>query len=228
MQNHFNKRQILWYNFDMKQLSFDRLHLNRKKIIYTHKDQDHIVINGNNNILLSAPHGVSQIRLGKYKSREIGSLATALHLKNNSNCYLIAKTKNNNDDANFDEISQYKSSIEKLIKTNDIKYLIDLHGLSSNRDCDINLGIHLGKNIETNISVFNWLNNQLTNNGFLVKIDEPFMAGIRTISGYFKNKHPNIWTLQIEINCSITNKKENFSKFKTLLNILTEWINNLK
>ena len=29
---------------------------------------------------------------------------------------MIAKTKNNNDDANFDEVSPYKNTIRKLIK----------------------------------------------------------------------------------------------------------------
>ena len=78
------------------------------------KEKDHVVLKGKNNVLISAPHGVSQVRLGKYKYSEIGSLTTALYLFENSNCFLIAKTQNNNDDANFDEKSKYKNSIEKF------------------------------------------------------------------------------------------------------------------
>lgn len=71
----------------------------------------------------------------------MGSLATALYLQKETNSFLIAKTKNNNDDANFDEKSEYKDTIYSLIETKGIKYVIDFHGLAAKRDCDINLGI---------------------------------------------------------------------------------------
>ncbi len=211
----------------MNNLSFSKLHNDRKKLIEVNKYKDHILIVGDKNILISAPHGVSQVRLGKYKHCEIGSLATALYLQSETNCHLIAKTKNNNDDANFDENSKYKDSIKKLIQEKNIQYLIDIHGLAANRDCDINLGTHIGKNIKNNLDLFNKLNNLLINNGFNVSIDQPFMAGKQTISGSINNEF-NIWTLQVEINCAITNKKENFERYKKLLTILNNWINTIK
>ena len=207
--------------------SFTKIHQERKIFQNTNKNTDHIITLGNNNILLSAPHGVSQVRLGKYKHSEIGSIATALFLQNQTNCNLIAKTQNNNDDANFDEQSKYKDTIKKLIKNNNIKYLIDIHGLAENRDCDINLGTHLGKNIITNNEIFNELLKILNENNFKVSIDQPYMAGSHTLSGSI-NQEFNIWTLQIEINCAITNKKENFSKYKSLLYCLKEWIKKIK
>ena len=182
---------------------------------------------GNRDILISAPHGVSQVRLGKYKHCEIGSLTTAAYLQNETKCHLIAKTKNNSDDANFDENSKYKTSIKKLIQEKDIKYLIDIHGLASNRDCDINLGTHIGQNIKNDLDLFNNLYNSLISNSFNVSIDQPFMAGQQTISGSINNEF-NLWTLQVEINCAITNKKENFERYKKLLTILTNWIKTIK
>ena len=104
-------------------MSFNKLHNKRKLFMNQNKENDHIVLKGKNNVLISAPHGVSQVRLGKYKYSEIGSLTTALYLFENSNCFLIAKTQNNNDDANFDEKSKYKNSIEKLVENNKIKYI---------------------------------------------------------------------------------------------------------
>lgn len=208
-------------------MNFNQLHTFRKKFLRENRSKDHIVINGNNNILISAPHGVSQVRLGKFKFSEIGSLATALYLQQKTGSYAIAKTRNNSDDANFDESSLYKSSIEKLIKEKNIKYIIDIHGLSAKRDCDINFGTHLGKNIKANEKIFNDLNNDLIANNFITKIDYPFMAGSNTIAGSMANKFPNLWTLQIEINCSITNKAENFDKYQMLLEILTRWIESI-
>ena len=54
-----------------------------------------------------------------------------------------------------------------------------------------------------------------------------FMASANTISSAMKRKFPNIWTLQLEINCDITNKKENFQKYKKILVILEKWIKKL-
>ena len=212
----------------MKNLSFKNLHFNRRIFMTQNSDKDHVVINGIRPILLSAPHGVSQVRLGKYKAKEIGSVTTALYLAKLNDTYLIAKTQNNNDDANWDENSKYKNTIIDLINNKKIKYLIDIHGLSSKRKEDINLGIHLGKNIENNVDAFNNLQNLLNNNGFLVSIDQPFMAGRRTISGGMKYDFNKLWTIQIEINCAITNKKENFEKYKKLLMVLSTWLESLQ
>lgn len=162
--------------------TYTQLHLNRKAFMNANKNNDHFTIDNNSNILISAPHGVSQIRLGKYKAKEIGSITTALYLCKTNNTDLIAKTQSNNDDANWDEISDYKESIRNIVNKNKTKYLIDIHGLSSKRSEDINLGIHLGKNIEYNISAFDNLYNRFIKENFIVCIDKPFMAGHRTIS----------------------------------------------
>lgn len=212
----------------MERISFVKFNNLRKRFLNENKGLDHVVENGENNILISAPHGVSQIRLGKVKVAEIGALSTAIYLKNNTKCYFIAKTKCNNDDANFDEVSSYKNSIRKLVKQYGIKYIIDIHGLASNRECDINLGTHLGNNIKNNVSLFDKLNAQLKSNGFRVSIDQPFMAGTRTICSSIMREFEGIWTLQIEINCGITNKGENINKNVKLLSILEDWINSIK
>jgi hypothetical protein len=171
---------------------------------------------------------VYQVRLGKSKAHEIGSLATVLWLKEKTNCYLIAKTKCNNDDANFDEKSKYKDSIRKLIKQHNIRYILDFHGLASQRDCDVNLGTHLGNNIKNNIPLFNEFNDELIRCGYVVSIDQPFMANSRTISSSMIHEFPNLWTLQIEINCGISNRKDNFDKNTKLLNIIENWIKSIE
>lgn len=208
-------------------MDFKKIHNARINFIKKNKEKDHVVVEGKNSVLLSAPHGVAHVRLGRLKFKEIGSLATALWLKENTDCFLIAKTKNNGDDANFDENSIYKNIVRQLIKTHNIKYLIDIHGLAAKRECDINLGTHLGKNIENNLKAFDELQKRLERNGFRVCIDQPFMAGSKTISGAMKNENKGVWTLQIEINCAITNKVENFVKYGLLLDVLKDWIETL-
>jgi hypothetical protein len=202
---------------------FNQLQKNRKEFMAKYKDLDHFVFNGRKQVLISAPHGVSQIRLGKYKVGEIGSLCTALYLQKECSTFMIAKTKNNNDDANFDKNCKYKNEVISLIQKHNIKYVLDFHGLAEYRECDVNLGIHLGKSVETNLDKFNSLCDKL-NEDFKVSIDAPFMGGGNTISNYVKHHFPELWTIQIEINCGLTNKKENFEKYKLLLEKLQKWI----
>lgn len=208
-------------------MDFYNFHESRRIFIKKNKNKDHVIGIGKNNILVSAPHGVSQVRLGKYKFSEIGSLSTLLYLKNHTKCFMICKTKNNYDDANFDESSSYKTSIQKLINKYNIKYVIDIHGLAKNRQCNINLGTHLGENIKNNQAIFDRLYSSLTDNNFTVCIDQPFMGGSNTISDFVIKNNPNLWAIQIEINCSITNQKENFTKCKCLLNLLSQWLNSI-
>lgn len=218
---------VVVYNQIMDKISFGKVHNSRKKFLKEHAEKDHQIIEGKKSVLLSAPHGVNHVRLGKEKYREVGSLATALLLQKETDCFLIAKTKNSGDDANFDPNCKYRKSVEKLIESGRIKYLIDLHGLGAKRNCDVNLGIHLGKNIESNLSAFENLKRALEEKGFVVCVDSPFMGGSHTIAGGMKNKYPFLWTIQIEVNCAITNKVENFGRFQKLLQVLKSWIENL-
>jgi len=209
-------------------MGFEQMQSARRLFLEENKNRDHVIISGQNQIVLSAPHAVSQVRLGRPKVAEIGTLSTALYLQKTHACHLIAKTKNNFDDANFDLQSKYKDDLVKLIKNNDIKYVIDLHGLAAKRDCDVNLGTHLGENISVYKDAFDTLYTALVDNNFITTIDQPFMGGKQTIAGSMKSKFPRIWTIQIEVNCAITNRKENFKKYKLLLKILSDWIDYLK
>lgn len=91
----------------------------------------------------------------------------------------------------------------------------------------MNLGIHLGQNIKTDEKIFMDLYNSLISHNFKTLIDKPFMAGGNTISGSMASKYPYIWAIQIEINCAITNKKENYDRYKSLLGVLENWLKSI-
>ena len=205
-------------------MSFTKIHANRINFIKNNQTDDFYYNSGSNEIMISAPHGVSQVRLGKNKIAEKGALAAALYLKEKHDCYFIAKTKNNFDDANFDLDCPYKKKVSEVFSEGNVKYLLDFHGLAAHRECDVNLGTHLGNNIETDPEIFDSLVNKLTSKNFIVSIDQPYMGGKSTVSGYIKDMHRNSWTIQIEIKCSISNNKENFDKFQKLLDVFSEWI----
>ena len=89
------------------------------------------IIEGKIPILISAPHSVRQFRNGKIKAKDSYTGAIAIILQKEINCYCIYKTKNNNDDANYDlENNNYKEELLKIINKNKIKLLLDIHGAS--------------------------------------------------------------------------------------------------
>lgn len=189
--------------------------------------EGYAVLKNQSNILISAPHGVVQTQLGRHKVAEIGSARTALYLANATKSNLIIKTKNLFDNSNFDTDCSYRKEIARLIKQKDIKFLLDFHGLAKDRECDINLGINYGENIKSNKKVFEKILFVLKKAGFMVSIDNPFSGSFKTISGTFAREY-NIFTIQIEINCGITNYESNFNKLKKLLYTFTDCIKILK
>ncbi len=208
----------------MNRFSFNQTRKIRKQLLQVNCGKDHIYIKGNNNVIISVPHGVSQTRLGKHKVAELGTIPMGIIVADNTNSHLIVKTKNNFDDANFDKDCFYREDLKQIIKDNNIKYLIDFHGLARWRSMDVNLGTHLENNVAINKPLFDKLCDRLNQN-FVVEIDKPFMASYTTISGYF-SKELSMWTIQIEINSGITNDPKNIEKFNLLANTLIDWINN--
>ena len=206
-----------------KDLTYQEFCNIRKNILSSHND-DHVFFQTNSSILISAPHGVSQVRLGKFKQAERGTIPLAFEVAKRTNANLIIKTRNDDDDANFFEHSLYRQKLNEIIETQKIRYLIDFHGLAKSRPCDINLGINFGQNISLNTRLFDSLVRSLESNGFSVFIDIPFAAGPKTIAGSSAKKF-NIWTIQIEVNSKLTNEPANIEKCNRLINTIVDWIN---
>ncbi len=103
---------------------------------------------GMGKVMVSAPHSVEQTRFGKskYAEPQTGALAKLLH--DCTGCPVIYKTKNCGDDANFDKFSDYKKALALYVKENDIRFLLDLHQLSANREVKVNFGTANMKNIK--------------------------------------------------------------------------------
>lgn len=161
------------------------------------------LLEGQGLVIVSAPHSVEQTREGKIKFAEpqTGILARLLH--DELNCAVIFKTKNCNDDANYDKDSSYKDTLSSYIESSNIKFLIDLHQLSSKREVNIDFGISNFKNI-SDLTVLNIILGEFTiQNLGLIQIDKPFDASYPyAISSYIHNKC-KIQCIQIEINSKL-------------------------
>ena len=74
-------------------------------------------IEGNEKIMISAPHSVSHFRKGEIKAKDSHTGTIAILLQNALSCNCIYKTKNCNDDANYDiEENEYKTKLAEIIR----------------------------------------------------------------------------------------------------------------
>lgn len=89
-----------------------------------------VVINGNEKIILSAPHSVLHMRENSIRPRETKTGVIVKFLAKRSNTYCIYKRYNEYNDANWDKEYEYKNKLKEIIDKNNIKALIDIHGMA--------------------------------------------------------------------------------------------------
>lgn len=185
---------------------------------------DFAFLDGEKNILISAPHCVSQTRNGQEKFPEPETAEISLFL-NKLGYPSIIKTKNNCDDANSDENSNYKNKILEICQNKKIIFVLDLHQLSKNREIEICIGT--GGEIYNNLLNLKHLKNKFVeifeSENFYAKLNEPFGAtGENIISGYFSRK--GFPAIQLEINSKLLyNVPEN--EFLKILSCITKLLN---
>lgn len=183
------------------------------------------IIEGNIPILLSAPHSVKQIRNNKEKSEEKLTGAIVEYICKKTNAYGIIRTYNALDDPNYQNEGtglKYKNAIIDLIKTNNIRYLIDIHGCRDIYDFDIDIGTNDGKNIGMGKEELRFIQEQLSNIG-IITIDNTFKASNDvTISNYIHSKL-GIPCFQLELS-----QRVRYSEIKKLLDALEIIINREK
>lgn len=105
-----------------KKFSFYRSKKIRNKVLSEANGKDYIFFEGENSVLISVPHGISQTRLGKHKVAELGTIPLGILLAERTKSHVFIKTKNNFDDANFDINCAYRKKLKKIIKEKKIRF----------------------------------------------------------------------------------------------------------
>lgn len=179
---------------------------------------DFHVIKGNIPVLVSAPHSVTQFRNGKTKTGEFRTGVLAQLLQEKTNCYSLFKTKNMQDDANFDSFSPYREFAKKLVVDEKIEFLLDLHIMAPHRPYDIDLGTGRGKNIQGKTEIVNEVEKIFRSNGVNeVRIDHLFTAVFPyTVSADISDRC-NIFCLQIEMNWHLLEEIQSLTTVVTSL-----------
>lgn len=111
------------------------------KYEYTSHKSPYIVKLGLLPVIITAPHGVRQKKEdGTIKLSEPFTKAIAMYVANNLNTSFLIKTKDTGVDANSDNKENFKETLLKVIKAQNIKLLIDIHGSKKERDFDVEFG----------------------------------------------------------------------------------------
>ncbi len=166
-------------------------------------EESFVHLKGSIPVLISAPHSVNQKRNGeiKYCDKYTGGLACILHKL--TDCYTVYKKFNDGTDANYDMVDKdngYKKNIVNTVKENKIKYVIDLHGASDQREFDIDIGTDNGRTIRGKTYLVHIIRQICKANGIeKVFQDNTFAASLPTTITNYVSEHTNAICIQLEI-----------------------------
>jgi hypothetical protein len=100
---------------------------------------------GTRPVLVSAPHGAVHWRQGEWKSEDEYTAALAYLLAEQTGAHVLYTVRRIRPDPNYDDASEYKKTIARLLRENDIEMVLDLHGARRGRDFGIELGTMSGR-----------------------------------------------------------------------------------
>ena len=168
---------------------------------------------GDNSFVISAPHSVSQLRNGRRKIAETRTGLIAYEINRRLRATAFIKTKNMDDDANYDEESVYRDRLIEYINSSDIKLMLDLHISSPIREYDIDIGTAYGKNINNRKDILDTVYSEYKNVYLSTEIDSLFTASYKNTVSASVGANTKAVALQIEINWSIIDNYESMEKF---------------
>lgn len=177
-------------------------------------------------ILISAPHSANQTREGKikYAERYTGVIANILHKYFGYS--ILYKTKNCGDDANYDEKSSYKDFLYEKCRQFKPLVVLDLHGLSKNREAQVNIGTNFGESVFQDNEIITCLIDclkkyKVTN----IVTDHPFSANLRTITSSL-SRNVGTKAIQLELNYGFLSASE--KNILKIVNAIDEFCNILR
>lgn len=95
-------------------------------------------------VLISAPHGAAHHRNGRTKQEDEYTAAFARLLGERTHAHVLYAFARSDDDPNYDRHSPYKTALADLVAAHDIRFVIDLHGMSDRYKFGIAVGTMCG------------------------------------------------------------------------------------
>lgn len=92
-------------------------------------------------ILISAPHGARHWRNRGWKEEDEYTASIAIKLAEQTGAHVIYVKNATKEDPNYNEVNSYKDAIKQIVKSNKIKFILDLHGADKRRNFKVAVGI---------------------------------------------------------------------------------------
>lgn len=99
---------------------------------------------GTRPVLISAPHGARHWRHGGWKGEDEYTAALAHVLAKRTGVHALYTVRRICPDPNFEDDSDYKRTLARLLREHDIELVLDLHGARRGRDFGLELGTMSG------------------------------------------------------------------------------------
>lgn len=192
------------------------------------------ILKGSAPVLISCAHSIDQIRDGMLKPRELYSGALCKLIQEQTDCFAIYKYHNDGIDDNFVLHTKYKEAMGRIIKENDIRLVIDIHGMVGSkskryRGYNVELGTDSGRNLLGRTYIAEEMSKIFNKHGVdKVVTDRQFRASrSHTIAKYTSTNY-EVPAVQIEIGGDFRNVLDyGVENMKKLLNAFEEIIESL-
>ncbi len=136
-----------------------------------------VLLEGKGRVMLSAPHAVLQTREGRLKQAERYTGMLCLLLNRHERVPCIYKSRNMDDDANYDPWSPYRDALCGYLQSHEIRCVLDLHQLSPNRPMALCIGTGQGAHLNGLAEAVSCVRNAFECFGLSpVTLDDPFSA----------------------------------------------------
>ncbi|MCL4546132.1 MAG: hypothetical protein M1576_00095 [Deltaproteobacteria bacterium] len=173
------------------------------------------IIEGHGNILISAPHSVTQWRNNNIKKADIytGSIATILSQLTNFPAIIMTKFIENTKD--------YFNEIKNMVNSKGIKLVVDIHGMKYEKKSDIDIGI--GSNFQfIPQQILDKMRGVLSNYCLNNTVNAYFNADNSLTVSYNVYNELNISSVQLEINRKFRDPIAHYDKFMQMINAISD------
>jgi hypothetical protein len=99
---------------------------------------------GHSPVLLSAPHGAAHRRDGRVKHEDEYTAALARLLAERTGASVLYTWARLDDDPNWDRHSPYKEQLRQLVAAQNIRFVLDIHGMSNRHKFGVAVGTICG------------------------------------------------------------------------------------
>jgi len=187
------------YSYDINQIE----NFEKNLLTQNYLDYSFTMLNGDKPLILSCPHSVPQTRGNRIKLAETRTAVLGCILNHELSVPLIFKTKNCQDDANFDIVCEYKDALVKYITEHNIECCVDLHIMKPDAKFDIVLGVNGDENLCGKLFVKDVIASKFREAGYNVGIDEVFKASHKGTVSNTVARICNIPAMQVELRWKI-------------------------